>query len=391
MKTESRMLTPKERADARMQIAREGGNPSGMSDAELQAATQGDAPQGEQGETGQGGQGEQGDAQSEQQGDAPQTEQQIDAPQDEPQPEDNPLDSHIRKIAEQQVQRHRKLDAHNQGGASSTVTVKRTDMPDVKIEGAHHMLPLVLATINAGVNAMLIGPAGAGKTTLSEQVAQALMLPFAMTGAITQSHKLFGFINATGVYVETEFYRVFKNGGLFLFDEQDASNPSVLLEFNAALANGYCDFPCGMVKRHPSFVVIAACNTFGRGADREYVGRAQQDAAALDRFATIVMDYDEAAEFEWAGGSMPKGHKRPSPYSITPREMNADAVNAWVTLVQKYRGAKTASKVRHVISPRASIMGARLLAAGIAQPMVEEMVIWKGLDSATIAKIKAAA
>jgi hypothetical protein len=145
-----------------------------------------------------------------------------------------------------------------------------------------------------------------------------------------------------------------------------------------------------MVKRHPHFVVIAACNTFGRGADRDYVGRAQQDAAATDRFATIVMDYDEAAEFEWSGGAVPEGFVRAKPHKIKPRDLSQQDVTDWVTTVQKYRASKVAAKVRHVISPRASIMGARLLAAGIERKMVEEMVIWKGLDTATIAKIKAA-
>jgi len=71
---------------------------------------------------------------------------------------------------------------------------------------------------------------------------------------------------------------------LFLFDEIDASLPNAVLAFNAALANGYADFPDGMVKRHPRFACIAAANTFGMGADRIYVGRNQLDGADAGPF-----------------------------------------------------------------------------------------------------------
>ena len=50
--------------------------------------------------------------------------------------------------------------------------------------------------------------------------------------------------------------------------------------------------------RHPDFVCIAAANTWGRGADREYVGRNELDASTIDRFlmGTVPMDYDESLE-----------------------------------------------------------------------------------------------
>jgi hypothetical protein len=45
-------------------------------------------------------------------------------------------------------------------------------------------------------------------------------------------------------------------------------------------------------------VCIAAANTFGRGADRQYVGRSELDESTLDRFriGTVPMDYDERLE-----------------------------------------------------------------------------------------------
>ena len=56
------------------------------------------------------------------------------------------------------------------------------------------------------------------------------------------------------------------------------------------------DFPTGRVYAHENFRVVAAANTFGTGASYEYTGRTQLDAATLDRFAPIYIDYDERIE-----------------------------------------------------------------------------------------------
>jgi len=45
-------------------------------------------------------------------------------------------------------------------------------------------------------------------------------------------------------------------------------------------------------------VCIAAANTYGKGADRQYVGRNELDESTIDRFriGTVPMDYDEGLE-----------------------------------------------------------------------------------------------
>jgi hypothetical protein len=48
-------------------------------------------------------------------------------------------------------------------------------------------------------------------------------------------------------------------------------------------------------------------------------------------------------------------------------------------------------KVRHVVSPRATVNGARLLAAGWSWADAEDAVIWKGLDADTKGKVTAKA
>lgn len=238
--------------------------------------------------------------------------------------------------------------------------------PAIKVEQAHTMLETVLKAVTAGVHPFLVGPAGSGKTTLARQIAEALKRPFYMQARVTSEYKLTGFMDATGKAVQTDFRRAYEGGGVFLFDEMDASDADALTAFNAPLANGFADFPDGQVAQHEDFIAIAAGNTFGRGANREYVGRQQLDAATLDRFTVFEVDYDERLELAIAG--------------------NDD----WTRHVQKVRKAVETEKVRAIVSPRASIMGAKLLAAGLERKVVEEAVIWKGMAEAERNRVQAA-
>lgn len=242
--------------------------------------------------------------------------------------------------------------------ASRSLEIKVGAAPKVTFDAAHKALPDVLMAVVAGVSPFLVGPAGSGKTTMGEQIAAALKLKFYMAARVTSEYKLIGFTDANGKVVRTQFRDAYENGGVFLFDEVDASDPDALTAFNAALANGMGDFPDGMIRRHKDFHAIAAGNTFGRGADRQYVGRNQLDAATLDRFTTMEVDYDEDLERQLAPNL------------------------EWTKWCQKVRKAIELEKVRHIVSPRASIAGGKLLAAGMERAKVENSVVWKGLDTA---------
>lgn len=232
----------------------------------------------------------------------------------------------------------------------------------------HNMAETLLQIVAQNIPAYLVGPAGSGKTTAAEQAAAALGLDFYMTGAVSGAHEYLGFMDAQGVYHATPFRQAFEHGGVFLADEIDGSDPAAPLVLNAALANGVMPFPdqTAPVARHADFRMIAAANTFGSGADRLYVGRNQMDASTLDRFAFISWAYDEPLERQLCGNEV------------------------WARRVQAVRAMVAKLSLRHVVSPRASIYGAKLLAAGMAQKTVETLLLWKGLKTEDVSRLEGA-
>ena len=160
----------------------------------------------------------------------------------------------------------------------------------------HEKFEQILRQVQIDEPIMLIGPAGSGKNVAIKQVADALGLHMYYTNNASNEFKLTGFIDAGGNYRDTEFYKAFKNGGIFFLDEIDNSDPSALIVINSALANGYMAFPHETIERHKDFRIISAANTWGKGADLQYVGRNALDGATLDRFDNIFFDYDKKLE-----------------------------------------------------------------------------------------------
>lgn len=183
-------------------------------------------------------------------------------------------------------------------------------------------------------------------------------------------------MDAHGNYIPTEFRRRFEQGGVFLIDEIDRGNPGVLTALNQAIENGTCAFPDAMIPRHPDFITVAAANTYGTGASREYVGALQLDAATLDRFVMLHWDYDEALETDIARATF-----------TASGGTDSTIISRWLLKVRYARQRATALSIRHIVSPRASIVGADLLGSGLPESTVAPLVLWKGLDSDTIARL----
>lgn len=218
------------------------------------------------------------------------------------------------------------------------------DGKPVEMTGVQHdKFETVLKFVANNEPVFLTGPAGSGKNVLCQQVAKALGLNFYFSNAVTQEYKITGFTDAMGVFHESQFYKAFKNGGVFMLDEMDASIPEVLVILNAAIANRYFDFPApiGYVEAHPDFRVIAAGNTFGLGADYEYVGRNQLDMASLDRFAMVKIDYSEAIEMNVALGD--------SDLVKFARDFRQASKKAGVRVILSYRAIGRIAKMKNIM------------------------------------------
>lgn len=181
--------------------------------------------------------------------------------------------------------------------------IRLPEKPAKEVKGVlHRDFNKIVAMLADGESVYLCGPAGTGKSFMAQQLAEVLGLEYWYTSNVMDEVQLKGFIDANGRYHATQFYHAFTEGGVFLLDELDASDECAAILLNNALANGYFDFPTGRATAHKDFHCIAAGNTFGTGADSTYTGRNTIDAATLNRFAFINVNYDPAIELAMANG-----------------------------------------------------------------------------------------
>lgn len=246
------------------------------------------------------------------------------------------------------------------------VEVQEQPEVDYTLPVKHEKCSQICMCVEHSIPIYLVGPAGSGKNHVLEQIAAELDMNFYFSNSIQQEYKLTGFIDAGGKYHDTEFYRAATDEKecIFFLDEMDASIPEVLVLLNAAIANGYFEFPTGRVDiNHIRFV--AAGNTVGSGSDDRYTGRMVIDQATLDRFAIIHFDYDKGIEMYLTKG-------------------NKDLVE----FVRALRDEAERGSIRATFSYRCLTMVAKLEAAGMELSEVVTIVIVKGLDKDTIRTLR---
>jgi MoxR-like ATPase len=275
------------------------------------------------------------------------------------------------------------------------ITVTVNDRMAVNVGIQHSHFEAVLRLASARLNVWLVGPAGSGKTSVASAVAHALGLPdySASVCALTSKADLVGYRNVlNGEYVRTDLREAFEHGGVFLLDEVDAGNANVMVILNALLANGSYAFPDGKVAKHPDFVLLAGANTIGMGADRQYVGRNQLDKATVDRFAMVPFPYDPSIEAAMCGVSANALKDAPAVQKFEFLD-TADQgevqqrCEEYCSRVQKIRRAVDSLAVRHIVSPRASLIGCTMIRLGFSPAQVMEFAVWKGLDAETVKKV----
>lgn len=232
---------------------------------------------------------------------------------------------------------------------------------------AHVLTSKLHALLEMRNHVWLPGPAGGGKSKAIELASTKLGLTYYCPpiGRETTSSQLMGYFNASGNYVRTPLREAVENGGLVHFEEFDFASPAVGTSTNSVLANDYVGFPDTVVKKHPDFILCASANTYGTGANATYIGSQGLNAATLDRFVFLEWHYDEKMERR-----------------IAPNKQ-------WCLHVQSIRAKVNRLGLKHVVSPRATINGGKMVNSKVfAWDEIEKMILFRGLDQITIDKIK---
>lgn len=250
-------------------------------------------------------------------------------------------------------------------------SVKVINKIEKKYDGEvkHEKYNQIKSCLSVDIPVYLAGPAGCGKNYTVEQICKEMGWGFYFSNSVQQEYKLTGFVDANGKFHDTEFYKACtdENECVFFLDEMDASIPDVLILLNAAIANGYFEFPTGKVtldKVH----FVAAGNTVGNGADELYTGRAVIDQATLDRFAIIEFDYSEKVELGITNG-------------------NSELVN----FVHSLRDQAQSNGIRATFSYRCLSMVTELEKTGeLTLSEILTIAVFKGLDADTVATFRRA-
>lgn len=226
----------------------------------------------------------------------------------------------------------------------------------VEVKGdTHAKFPRILSLAAKGKNIMLVGPAGTGKSFIAKQIAEALGIDYRETAFnnMLPESRIFGYMDMNGKYVRTPFRDAYEYGHLWLGDEADNGNANVIAGTNNAIAGKECAFPDGLVAKHPNFVAMLACNTYGQGANRTYIGRNKLDGATLNRFSKVTLPIDEALEERLT----------------LPRHPNA---KRWLEIVRACRANVERYSLEVVISPRDAIDGADTLDGATFEEVANE-------------------
>lgn len=248
---------------------------------------------------------------------------------------------------------------------SQEIEIKQVveNVVEIKSGEVHHeQYETIKSCLEAGIPVYLAGPAGSGKNYTVEQIAKELGWNFYFSNSVQQEYKLTGFIDAGGKFHDTEFYKACTddNECVFFLDEMDASIPEVLVLLNAAIANGYFEFPNGRVElKNVHFV--AAGNTVGSGADEMYTGRMVLDQATLDRFAIIEFDYSRRIEMAISKGNV-----------------------ELVEFIHQIRENAETNGIRATFSYRCITMVTKLEKTGMDMLTIMKIAVFKGLDKDTI-------
>lgn len=250
----------------------------------------------------------------------------------------------------------------------NNVVINRPDGTKVQLDGCHFQFEYILQRVVALKNVMLVGPAGCGKTSIAKKVADALGAKFTVKSfsEYTTPEELVGFVSPTsGEFIPGVLNSVYQEKAVCLLDEIDAGNPNANVVIHTLADNGYfVQADNTEIKRNEEFYLIGAANTYGNGADVQYVGRNPIDGAFKERFYYITVDYD------------------------VDLELRLSTNEKWLAIVWKVRKAVSELKERVIVSTRAVTKGQAGIACGDTIDQALDAVIYKGINSDVKSRIE---
>jgi MoxR-like ATPase len=217
-------------------------------------------------------------------------------------PEDGEKDRVKELLSELQEELEKKIKPKRPAGVPAEFEVSPDYIPPKEF-------PEIVALVQAGVNVLLVGPAGSGKSRLAREVAVALKQtahePVNFGGSMRYP-QIFGstklVVNEAGVQV-TKFepamlLQQVQKPGIQPIDEVFSAEPDVTNGLNGLLESSTraISTPDGIVKMHPECRVIATANTNGRQVSNMYQGALVQDFSLLDRFVQVKVGYNPEVE-----------------------------------------------------------------------------------------------
>jgi hypothetical protein len=167
-------------------------------------------------------------------------------------------------------------------------------------EPLHDMFGYVLVLAEARQPIYLFGPKGTGKSHIARQLAYYLRTDYSETPMSLGANRgdLLGRFTASSEkpFITASFSDVYANGGVFNFEEMDASDPGMLIVLNNAMAGqSFYNSNFGeRLDRSPDFIGVATANTLANG-DPSIYKREALDPATLDRWnmGRVRMEHDQ--------------------------------------------------------------------------------------------------
>lgn len=157
-----------------------------------------------------------------------------------------------------------------------------------------------------GDSLLIFGPTGSGKSSVVKQIMARLNFPVQQYVGNKRSELIhligsYTFVDGETLWVDGPLITAMRYGHLFLFDEIDLVDPSILAGLNGVFEGDPITLPNGgeVVYPHDNFRVVATGNTNGGGDSRGvYQGANIQNLATMDRFMLIHVDYPDPEQEE---------------------------------------------------------------------------------------------